>query len=65
MTSMIPCEIVTGIGFVAMIVVAFCSIVRECCMACCEEEENTPAPTPLITVEDDKIEETKRQLYMK
>ena len=58
---MLPCEILTGIGIGAILVIAFWPLVRKCC----EEEEDVPAPTPLLTVEDDQIEKTKRQLYMK
>ena len=61
MTSMIPCEILTGIGIGAILVIAFWPLVRKCC----EEEEDVPAPTPLLTVEDDQLEKAKRQLYMK
>ena len=60
MCSMLPCEILTGIGIGAILVIAFWPLVRKCC-----EEEDVPAPTPLLTVEDDQLEKAKRQLYMK
>ena len=60
---MLPCEILTGIGIGAILVIAFWPLVRKCCEE--EEEEDVPAPTPLLTVEDDQIEKTKRELYMK
>ncbi len=66
MISMLPCEILTGIGIGAMLVIAFWPLLSKCYNNCCkEEEEDVPAPTPLLTVEDEQIEETKRQLYMK
>lgn len=58
---MLPCEILTGIGIGAILVIAFWPLVRKCC----EEEEDVPAPTPLLTVEDGQLEKAKRQLYMK
>ena len=58
---MLPCEILTCIGIGAILVIAFWPLVRKCC----EEEEDVPAPTPLLTVEDDQLEKAKRQLYMK
>ena len=58
---MLPCEILIGIGIGAILVIAFWPLVRKCC----EEEEDVPAPTPLLTVEDDQLEKAKRQLYMK
>ena len=58
---MLPCEILTGIGIGAILVIAFWPLVRKCY----EEEEDVPAPTPLLTVEDDQLEKAKRQLYMK
>ena len=58
---MLPCEILTGIGIGAILVIAFWPLVRKCC----EEEEDVPAPIPLLTVEDDLLEKAKRQLYMK
>ena len=59
---MLPCEILTGIGIGAILVIAFWPLVVR---KCCEEEEDVPAPTPLLTVEDDQLEKAKRQLYMK
>ena len=58
---MLPCEILTGIGIGAILVIAFWPLVRKCC----EEEEDVPVPTPLLTVEDGQLEKAKRQLYMK
>ena len=58
---MLPCEILTGIGIGAILVIAFWPLVRKCC----EEEEDVPVPTPLLTVEDDQLQKAKRQLYMK
>ena len=60
---MLPCEILTGIGIGAILVIAFWPLVRKCCEE--EEEEDVPAPPPLLTVEDDQLEKAKRQLYMK
>ena len=46
----------------AILVIAFWPLARKCCE---EVEEDVPVPTPLLTVEDDQIEKTKRELYMK
>ena len=62
MCSMLPCEILTGIGIGAILVIAFWPLARKCCE---EVEEDAPVPTPLLTVEDDQLEKAKRQLYMK
>ena len=59
---MLPCEILTGIGIGAILVIAFWPLARKCCE---EVEEDAPVPTPLLTVEDDQLEKAKRQLYMK
>ena len=61
MTSMIPCEILTGIGIGAILVIAFWPLVRKCCE---EEEEDVPAPTPLLTGYS-PITATNSMLYSK